>query len=196
MNLTVVTTGILAVVGVGSFCTFKLLQCIRQGRPPSLQNVKRFVVEASRPFILHWRKSPSQCGTTSQDITPIRHSTISNGQLSKRPSELPLTNWSPRGNRQFHTSRETSLERRLLTKDRTPLADCDIASGEEDINDIQVIWVHNFLCMASTHFAIQIFNNSFCQFPFRGNILARQWSLLLCVWNCLDPVRRTHQSMP
>lgn len=63
-------------------------------------------------------------------------------QLFKRPSDLQLlANGSPRFGKLFRSSRENSLERRLLTKARTPLADCDIASGEEDIAEIQVSWV-------------------------------------------------------
>jgi hypothetical protein len=57
---------------------------------------------------------------------------------NKRPSDLQIvSSGSPIGNRLRQSSRETSLERRLLTKVQTPLVDCDVASGGEDISEIQ-----------------------------------------------------------
>ncbi|ODM99644.1 hypothetical protein Ocin01_07041 [Orchesella cincta] len=130
IRYTVVTTGILAVVGMSSYYTFKLLQYIRQGVcVPALQNL----LNASKNFAERcWRRR-----TNGFRETLVHNGTEKTGQLCKRPSELRiLANGSPRGNR-FQTSRDSSLERRLLCKARTPLADCDIASGEEDIGDIQ-----------------------------------------------------------
>ncbi|CAL8082420.1 unnamed protein product [Orchesella dallaii] len=130
IQYTVVTTGILAVVGVSSYYTFKLLQYIRQGLCiPAIQNF----VKASKRFVVRWM----QRRNTGLGETLLAHGNDKNGILCKRPSELRiLAHGSPRGNR-FQTSRDSSLERRLLCKDRTPLADCDIASGEEDVEDIQ-----------------------------------------------------------
>lgn len=141
----VVTTGILVVVGISSIYTFKSLQWLRQNLDSSaLQNLKSLMASLSRRAILHWRKFKEGRGP-SASILRNNGANSDGSQLCKRPSDLQiLASGSPRGGfngtgRLFRsaTSRETSLERRLLTKAKTPLADCDIASGEEDYNDIQ-----------------------------------------------------------
>lgn len=142
----VVTTGILVAVGIGSTVTYKLLQYVRENVDESIsfkENIKNLLTSIARPFILLWRMAPVPGKRLLETPmpSPRMETSMRNGddkQIFKRPSDLQLVGSPLTVNRLLRPSRENSLERRLLTKARTPLADCDIASGEEDISDIQV----------------------------------------------------------
>jgi len=131
----VVTTGILVVVGLSSFCAYKLLQCVRQSLCKSIvQRIRNFLV---KPFVVSWRK-PEEKADPFDRLGTVRNNNFNGRSQCKRPADLQIvSSGSPIGNRLRQSSRETSLERRLLTKAKTPLVDCDVASGEEDISEIQ-----------------------------------------------------------